>query len=188
MFTHKHTQTHTCSNDDCILLHVHLEAFPLPLCVRGSIPIYNVPPSISYGQPPSWCGCRMTGRGSDLNVDCDCMGVVWGLTDWVVSNVLLDTSRKQVFRAIDSMALVASTRVALAVDNAASEQLHSKWPPIVYAEVKCHFTAEIIHVWNSSSSFGDIILHILNFPQLRPICFATTYSLSTYVHRPTQMH
>ena len=69
--------------------------------------------------------------------------------------------------------LVSTTVAALAVDNAASEQLnHSKWPPVVYVKVKCHFTAEIVHVLNSSSSFGDIILNILNFPQLKSVCFA----------------
>ena len=60
---------------------------------------------------------------------------------------------------------------------------HPKWPSIVYVKVKCHFTEEIVDVWNSPSSFGDIILNILNFPPIK-----TTYSLSTYVHRPTQMH
>ena len=67
-----------------------------------------------------------------------------------------------------------------------------KLPPNMaadYVKVKCHFSAEIVRVWNSSSSFGDIILNIMNFPPLKPACFAiTTYSLSTYVHRPIQMH
>ena len=49
---------------------------------------------------------------------------------------------------------------------------HPIWPPVVYVNVKCHFTAEIVRMWNSSSSFGDIILNILNFPQLKPVCFA----------------
>ena len=37
---------------------------------------------------------------------------------------------------------------------------------LVYVKVKCQFTAEIVRVSNSSSSFGDIniILNILNFP------------------------
>ena len=48
---------------------------------------------------------------------------------------------------------------------------HPIWPP-VYVKVKCHFTAEIVRVWNSSSSFGHI-LNIQYFPQLKPVCFAT---------------
>ena len=53
-----------------------------------------------------------------------------------------------------------------------SPTYHSKWPPIVYVKVKCHFTAETVRVWNSSSSFRDIILNILNFLQLKSVCFA----------------
>ena len=49
----------------------------------------------------------------------------------------------------------------------------------------CHFTAEIVRVWNSSSSFCDIIVNIWNFLPIKTglFCYETTYSLSTYVHR-----
>ena len=49
---------------------------------------------------------------------------------------------------------------------------HPKWLPVVNIKVKCHFTAEIVRMWNSSSSFGDVILNILNFPQLKQVFFA----------------
>ena len=34
------------------------------------------------------------------------------------------------------------------------------------------YCGDMVRMWNSSSSFGDIILNILNFPQLEPVCFA----------------
>ena len=66
---------------------------------------------------------------------------------------------------------ILPTGASLAIDNAASEQLTTQ---------NCHFTAEIVRV-------GYYPKHT----ELSPIktslfCYETTYSLSTYVHRPAQ--
>ena len=68
----------------------------------------------------------------------------------------------------------------------------------VYVE-KSHFTAEIqsweiVRVWNSSSSFGDIIQNVCNFPQLkrfvllRDDLFAKYLRPQTYTNALTEVY